>query len=130
MIDDINNYNQTNSIRLPNLNHPDKRASFIEHPFNLKRDRLKFEPSIQNNEPDWTPDFSEKIDVVGDSIKLALNLLKMSIEEYNSLDLSELQKRRIGCFNEQMLALNILIHYKKKNTIGNILGVNPIKHTN
>lgn len=63
---------------------------------------------------DFNPDFSEKINVESDSINLALSVLEMSKNEYNSMNIDELKTmRRIDASCTQIYALNILIHYKK-----------------
>ena len=113
--------------RLVDINFPDNKPLFIEPSFNPNPDRLFFKSSMQIEKPDWSPDFSEKFDVVGDSINLALHTLGMSRGEYNSLDVSGLKtQRQIDCSCEQIWALNILIHYKK-NALGGFPALSPIK---
>lgn len=83
--------------------------------FNKKDIGKKFGKKIDNNYPDffepkpksynqlnnlhtykldWTHDFSEKNDVVEDSIKLALYTLAMSKSEFNSFDISSLKNQK------------------------------------
>ena len=109
----------------PNLVVPDKNPIFFEPQFRqIDNNKNLFQPK-----PDWTPDFSERIDVVEDSINLALHTLGMSKSEYNASDtLSLKSQRRIDCSSKQIWALNILIYYKK-NTITNLpCSKNYIKH--
>lgn len=125
MFDDKHIYNNKND-KIDNLldfTIPTNRPLLIEPLFNsnsdlnpdLNPEKLSFRSSIQINKPDWTLDFSEKNDVVEDSINLALHTLGMSRLEYNGLNISELKTQKSTNFScEKKLALNILIYYKKK----------------
>ena len=119
----------------PALIVPNKNPNFFEPSFTPNSSNTNlFQPKTGLDKPDWIPDFSEQIDVIGDSINLALYTLGMSMGEYNVLDISELKtQRRIDCSCEKIFALNILIHYKKNtniNTIGRFPDLSPIKHVN
>jgi hypothetical protein len=136
MFTDKDIYNNSKNDKFstyPELRVPNKNNNFFEPSFTPNNPNTNlFKPKIGLEKPDWTPNFSEKLDVVGDSINLALYTLGMSIGEYNVLDISELKtQRRIDCSCEKIFALNILIHYKKNtNTNGRFPDLNPIKHVN
>lgn len=87
-----------------------------------------FNNEFKISKSNWEPDFSERFDVVSDSINLALYTLGMSKAEYNSCDILSLKsQRRIDCSCEQIWALNILINYKN-STNSNLPNISPIKH--
>lgn len=94
------------------------KSEYLE-PFFVNTDtkpKKHFQMYDDQFKPDWIPDFSEKIDIVSDSINLALNTLNMSRAEYNSLTNQELKARRgINSMESSLWALNILIYYKKKS---------------
>lgn len=72
--------------------------------------------------PDWTPNFSNTIDIRNESIDLALGVLNMSKLEYNGMDIGQI--KNLKCINSGYLesnAINILIYYKQQNN-------NFIKH--
>jgi hypothetical protein len=127
MFDDSESINLSNINKqhvLPNIKSNFSELSGPDIPFGYNKNDLKI------SKPDWTPDFSEKIDVIGDTINLALYTLGMSRSEYNSSDISNLKsQRRIDCSSEKIWALNILIYYKK-NTNVNLPDLSPIKHLN
>ena len=81
-----------------------------------------------DTKPDWTPDFSERIDIETSSVNLALTVLNMSKREYNSMSIQDLKKQRKQNFEiTSHDALNILIYYKQDT--GNFLQkLNPIKN--
>lgn len=62
--------------------------------------------------PDFTPDFSEKIDIRSDSINLALHTIGMGMSEYNSLNIQDLKLKK-NISHSDTWAINILIHYKE-----------------
>lgn len=110
---------------------PGNLPSFFEPPFtSTEHNKKLFQPKTQIEKVDWTPEFSEKFDVIGDSINLALHVLEMSRAEYNASNISSLKsQRRLDCSCEHIWALNILIHYKK-NTVERLPDLSPIKHSN
>lgn len=134
MFDDNDMFSKQKNNRFrgfPDLINPDKNSNFIEPQFKPNSpNKFLFQPKLEIEKPDWTPDFSESFDIVGDSINLALHTLGMGKNEYNSSNVSSLKsQRRIDCSREQIWALNILIYYKK-NTNSNLPDLSPIKHTN
>lgn len=80
--------------------------------------------------PDWTPDFSYRIDIEADSIQLALNTLGMTKAEYNSISIQDLKtQKRIDTMSNSIFALNILIYYKQ-NSKSFLSQFSPIQHNN
>lgn len=81
-----------------------------------------FEPYIPTTPkdlifPDWTPDFSERINIERESVGLALDILGITRAEYNSMNINELKElRRIDCDTKMIYATNILIYYKQNST--------------
>lgn len=76
--------------------------------------------------PDWTPDFSECINIEAESIGLALSVLGMSKSEYNGITVNQLKElRRIDCDNKNIYSINILTYYKQNSKIS-ISQINPI----
>lgn len=66
--------------------------------------------------PDWTPDFSEHINIESNSVGLALDILNMSMGEYNSLDIQKLKLiRKYNSSKSSTYALNILVYYKQNS---------------
>jgi hypothetical protein len=135
-------FDDRESIYLKNVSKPVilpsvgfKSPGFIEPEFKPP-EYIEFKPlyldknNLKMSKPDWTPDFSEKFDVIGDSINLALYTLNMSWSEYNSCDVSSLKsQRRIDYSSEKIWAFNILICYKKNTSI-NLPNLSPIKRLN
>ena len=86
----------------------------IDH--NRNNDFLKSSQNLNLMEPDWTPNFSENIDIEHNSVNLALNILNMSKSSYNSMTIQELKSKRIiDCSSTTINALNILIYYKQNS---------------
>ena len=80
--------------------------------------------------PDWTPDFSYRIDIEADSIQLALNTLGMTKAEYNSISIQDLKtQKRIDTMGNSICALNILIYYKQ-NSKSFLSPFSPIQYNN
>jgi hypothetical protein len=80
------------------------------------------------NRSDYFPEFSFKIDIEGESIQLALNILGMTRSEYNSMSIQELSsQKKIDCTCNSSCALNILIYYKQ-NTKSFLPQFSPIQH--
>lgn len=80
--------------------------------------------------PDWTPDFSYRIDIEADSIQLALNTLGMTKAEYNSISILDLKtQKRIDTLSNSICALNILIYYKQ-NSKSFLSQFSPIQYNN
>lgn len=79
------------------------------------------------NGPDYFPDFSVKIDIVAESIQLALNTFGMTKAEYNSISIQDLNsQKKINCEGNSSCALNILIYYKQNKSF--LPQFSPIKH--
>lgn len=79
---------------------------------------------------DWTPDFSERINIEVESIGLALSILGMSKSEYNSMTINQLKElRRIDYDNNNIYAVNILIYYKQNSKKLSFPQINPIIHS-
>jgi hypothetical protein len=94
-----------------NFNYPDLTNVYPKKEKNIEKEFF----------PDFEIDFSEKFDVVNDSINLALLNLNLSMNEYNSLDIESLKSmRRIDNHSLETYAINILIYYKKskQNKLG------------
>jgi hypothetical protein len=126
---DLDNNNKNNNFGgFPNPICPKIKPDFFEPTFKPYYPTSNlFQPKLDIENPDWTPDFSERFDVVGDSINLALHTLGIGKAEYNSLDILSLKsQRRIDCSCKQLWALNILIYYKK-NTQSKILNSSPVE---
>lgn len=71
-------------------------------------------PDPEANFPDWTPNFSNPINIEEESIGLALGTLGLSKAEYQAMDLNELtQYKKLEADYLHSYAINILIHYKK-----------------
>lgn len=86
---------------LPELSSPSSLSKPNAFPFNPTK-------------PDWTPDFTNQINIEADSVNLALSVLGLSKNEYNSMSVEELKScRRIDSGQQDIFALNILIYYKK-----------------
>lgn len=80
--------------------------------------------------PDWTPDFSERINIEAESIGLALSILGMSKSEYNGMTINQLKGlRRIDYDNNNIYAVNILIYYKQNSKNLSFPQINPIIHS-
>lgn len=77
--------------------------------------------------PDWTPDFSQHINIEAESIQLALHTLGISKAEYNSMSIQDLNQKKIHTTDNSNCALNILIYYKQ-NSKSFLPQFNPIKH--
>ncbi len=128
----------------PQINGQDRQFDLFElrvpynGSFSKSRPSPRFEqnpnPNLKPNlninviESDWTPDFSEHIDIESCSIGLALGTLNMSRGEYNSMSVQELKaSRRIDCNGGLINALNILIYYKQ-NSKSFLPQLSPIKN--
>lgn len=102
------------------------RPNFGLYPANEPEPKSKLNPSLG---PDWTPDFTECIDIEADSIGLALSTLNLSRAEYNSMSVEQLKDlRRIDCHVKDNYAYNILIHYKQNSRNLSIPKINPFQH--
>ena len=77
----INKQNKSFDLFEPHLQYN------VSFPKSRPSPRFERNPNINLNivEPDWTPDFSEHIDIESCSINLALSTLNMSRGEYNSI---------------------------------------------
>jgi len=113
----------------PNINEQNRPVELFEPylPSNLTYPKIN--PSLKLDLcPEFTPDFSEHIDIESSSINLALGTLGISRGEYNCLDIQELKsRRRIDLDGKSINALNVLIYYKQNsNTF--LPQVSPNKH--
>jgi len=112
-----------------NINENTKPVKLIDEPQIPKfRPDIGFYPNIPFK-PDWTPDFSEHIDIEADSIGLALSTLNLSKAEYNAMSIDQLKNlRRIDFQAGNIYAINILIHYKQNSKNLSFPQITPIFH--
>lgn len=81
-------------------------------------------------DPDWIPDFTEKINIEAESIGLALNVLGLSKAEYNYMSIKQLKEyKTIDCSSSHIFAYNILIHYKQNSKNKLFPNFQPIQHS-
>ena len=96
------------------------------NPTNEPEPKSKLNPLLG---PDWTPNFTERIDIEANSIGLALSTLNLSKAEYNAMDINQLKDmRRIDCHVSDIYAYNILIHYKQNSRNLSIKEHNSFQH--
>ena len=75
---------------------------------------LDFDTKPKFDGPDFVPDFSEKINIMSDSLNLALHTLNLPESEYKILSIQDLKSlRKIDTDCVGIWALNILIYYKQ-----------------
>ena len=73
---------------------------------------LDFDTKPKFDGPDFVPDFSEKINIMSDSLNLALHTLNLPESEYKILSIQDLKSlRKIDTDCVGIWALNILIYY-------------------
>ena len=124
----INEQNRPKGLFEPHV--PDFTPKFKDNPnFGLYPSN---EPKNKLNSllgPDWTPNFTERIDIEADSIGLALSTLNLSKAEYNSMSINQLKDlRRIDYHASNNYAINILIYYKQNSKNLSIPKINPFQH--
>jgi hypothetical protein len=106
----------SNKTNFPNIIDHNRNNDLFEPFFSNKNDFTKSSLNLNLMEPDWTPNFSENIDIEQNSVNLALNILNMSKSSYNSMTIQELKSKRIiDCSSTTINALNILIYYKQNS---------------
>ncbi len=67
---------------------------------------------------EFDPNFDEKINIIDNSINLALINLNMTMNEYSLLDIESLKSmKKIDSNSLETFAINILIYYKTQNKI-------------
>lgn len=98
----------------PLINYKNRPKESLIHPTPIL---IYNKPSIDEsnfNSSVCTQNFSDLINIEGDSIYLALKTLGMSKEEYNSMTIQELKyHKRIN--SSLISAFNILIYYKQNS---------------
>lgn len=126
----INEQNRPKELFEPHV--PDFAPRFEDRPNPGLYPTNELEPKNKLNPllgPDWTPDFTERIDIEANSIGLALSTLNLSKAEYNAMDIYQLKDmRRIDCHVSDIYAYNILIHYKQNSRNLSIKGHNSFQH--